>query len=58
MKYYTIYIILNIIKIAVNQSIIHYVENGVMCHSGKEGWCFDKCLLTTPIFMTHVLTTM
>lgn len=49
---------LNVIKVAVNHSILKFIPGQVTCHENGEGWCFETCLLTTPIYMTHVLTTM
>lgn len=50
--------VLNIIKVAVNHSLIQHMGEEITCHPEGEGWCFHTCLLTTPIYMTHVLTTM
>ena len=51
-------IVLNIIKIVTNQMIIKHAGEHVECHEDGEGWCFNKCAFTTPVFITHVLTTM
>jgi hypothetical protein len=49
---------LNIIKTIVNHTLIAEYPTKIQCGLEGMGWCFTSCWLTTPIYMTHVLTTM
>jgi len=56
--WYTFLIVLNIIKTVTNQLIINHADDVLQCRENDKGWCFTSCAFTTPVFMTHVLTTM
>lgn len=56
--WYTFLVVLNIIKTLTNQLIINHAGDVLQCRENGKGWCLTKCAFTTPVYMTHVLTTM
>jgi hypothetical protein len=51
-------VVLYSVKHAVNHALIQHSGGAVSCTEDNRSWCFTKCSLATPVFITHVFTTM